>query len=112
MNDVLRYKGYRGVVGFSMEDAVFHGEILGINDVITFESDQASELYNAFVQSVDDYLLTCAKVGKKPEKEYSGTFNIRLNGIAHKLLALKAEEQGVTLNKLVGTVLERFLENG
>ncbi len=40
MNTLL-YKDYIGSVSFSAEDEVFYGKIEHINDLITFESDNA-----------------------------------------------------------------------
>ncbi len=33
---MLKYKGYTGVVQFDDEAMIFHGEVVGLRDVITF----------------------------------------------------------------------------
>jgi predicted HicB family RNase H-like nuclease len=44
MSDTLNYKDYISSVQFSAEDEVFHGKVLGINDLVTFEGKSVTEL--------------------------------------------------------------------
>ena len=110
MSNILEYKGYHGKVEYSVEDQVLFGTILGINDLITFESDNAEEIEENFKEAVDDYLYLCEKYGKEPQKEYSGCLNVRIPKEMHKKLAIKASEAGVTLNKLINQLLEDGLK--
>jgi predicted HicB family RNase H-like nuclease len=41
-NHCLHYKGYAGNIEFSEEDSVFHGKIIGIKSLISFEGDSVS----------------------------------------------------------------------
>ena len=75
MKNVMNYRGYYGSVEFSDEDDVFFGRIIGINDHIIYEGGNAKELRGDFHEAVDEYLETCAQIGKEPEKAYKGTFN-------------------------------------
>jgi len=56
MKDKLEYKGFIGSVYFSSEDAVFHGKIEGIDDLVTFEGITLPDLKTAFEEAVDDYV--------------------------------------------------------
>jgi predicted HicB family RNase H-like nuclease len=78
MKDVLTYKGFIGSVHFSNSDKVFHGKLEGINDLITFEGRNVSELTTAFRGAVNDYLELCKEAGKNPERSYKGSFNVRI----------------------------------
>ena len=69
---MLKYQGYVGHVTFDDEVKIFHGEILGMKDVVTFQGENAQELEQAFKESVDDYLAFCKQLGKAPNKPYSG----------------------------------------
>ena len=51
-----------------------------------------------FYAAVDDYLEFCKEVGKDPEREYKGTFNVRISPELHKKLALRAFKDGCSLN--------------
>lgn len=77
MTNLLIYKDYFGSVEYSANDRVFWGKIEFINDSVTFEAVNADDLEKEFRDTVDDYLETCKKVGKKPEKSYTGELNVR-----------------------------------
>lgn len=62
----LLYKGYYGSVQYEEESATFWGHVLFINDSITYECPE--NILFAFKDAVDDYLETCARLGKEPNK--------------------------------------------
>ncbi|MBB2205471.1 type II toxin-antitoxin system HicB family antitoxin [Gluconacetobacter takamatsuzukensis] len=102
----MTYKGYHARVAFEAEDCVFAGRIAGINDVVTFEGESVGELRAAFEDAVDDYLATCAEVGKSPEKPYSGKIMFRVAPEVHARAALAAELSGVSLNQWAERALD------
>lgn len=53
------YKGYSAQVSMDDDLNIFYGNVMGINDVITFQGSTAEELTKAFHDSVDDYLAFC-----------------------------------------------------
>jgi hypothetical protein len=55
----MTYKGYLGRFEFDSEAGIFHGEVSGLRDVVTFQGRTLTELENAFHESVDDYLDFC-----------------------------------------------------
>ena len=63
---VIEYLGYRATVAFDAEVGLYHGEVIGIRDVITFQAKSASELRDEFAASVDEYLAVCAERGRTP----------------------------------------------
>jgi len=85
MKDILLYKDYLGSVHFNAEDEIFYGKIEGIDDLISFEGSSVKELKKAFEDSVNDYLELCSKAGKKLEKSYKGSFNVRISPEIHKM---------------------------
>ena len=109
MNDIIQYKDYYASVHFSAEDEIFYGKILGINDLVSFEGSSVKELKKSFHEAVDDYLETCAHVGKVPEKTYKGTFNVRIPVELHKEAALFAAINNVSLNDFVKTAINYAL---
>ena len=56
---MLTYKGYMGHAEFDDEVEIFHGEVLELHDVVTFQGKNISELEQAFRDSVEDYLEFC-----------------------------------------------------
>ena len=107
MSDTMTYKGYIGSVHFSAEDEVFHGKIEAINDLIMFEGKSVKELKKAFYEAVDDYLKTCEKIGREPQKTFRGSFNVRIDPEIHRQIAIKAATAGISLNQFVQRALVR-----
>lgn len=107
-NNVLEYKGYHASVSYESETNTLRGVIEGINDFVDFECDDLNDVVREFQNAVDDYLEFCKNVGKDPEKEYKGSFNIRIKPELHKLLALEASCNGESLNRTVERVIENY----
>lgn len=63
----MTYNGYSARPEYSAEDGVFFGRLLGINDLVNFESENVEGLEEEFHQAVDDYLAFCSEIGKQPE---------------------------------------------
>ena len=70
---LLHYKGYTARPEYSVEDCIFYGKILGISDLVDFQSKSAQALEDVFHKAVDDYLAFCATTGKAPQQGYVGT---------------------------------------
>ena len=107
MSDILMYKGYAAKVEFDAEDRIFFGRLAGINDGVGFHADTVTDLVEAFHEAVDDYIETCAKIGKAPEKSYSGKLMLRIDPVLHARLARAAELAGKSLNQLGEDALNR-----
>ena len=103
----LHYKNYTGSVEFSEEDAVFHGKVLGIKALISFEGDSVATITSDFHKAVDEYLSFCEAKGKHPEKPFKGSFNVRISSDLHRKLALTASSRGISLNSLVEDVIRQ-----
>ena len=112
MNDVLEYKGYHTKITFNVESKTLRGVIEGITDFVDFETDNPSEVESEFHAAVDDYLEFCEEVGKEPEKEYKGNFNIRIRPELHKKLAVKALEADESINRTVERAIEEYVNDG
>lgn len=64
---MLKYKGYAGCVIYDDEAHIFHGEIIGIKAVITFQGTTVKEIEQAFIDSIDDYLDWCKEREKRKD---------------------------------------------
>ena len=110
------YKGYSGSIEFDDEDMVFHGRVLGLRDIVTFEAQSAEELVKAFHDSVDDYLAFCKERGLEPQKPYSGKLALRTTPQIHALLSKAATNDGKSINQWISDTLEEVarkrLEDG
>lgn len=107
MSDILAHKGYSARIEFDADDRIFFGRIAGIEDGVGFHADTVADLIAAFHEAVDDYLETCARIGKEPEKAYSGKVMLRVKPELHSRIALAAELSGKSLNQWGEEVLAR-----
>lgn len=101
MKNTLNYKGYSGTVEFSADDEILYGKIIGIRDVVTFEADTVAKLKKAFKEAVNDYIETCQRLGKEADKEYKGSFNVRIKPRIHRLAAVRSAALKISLEKEV-----------
>ena len=105
MSSAMSYKGYSARVEYDDEDGIFTGRIAGIRDGVGFHADTVEGLREAFREAVEDYLETCAKIGKEPQRAYSGQMMFRVNPEVHRKAALAAELAGKSLNQWAEEVL-------
>lgn len=66
MREILKYKGYIGVVKYSPDDTILYGEVIGISDLISYEGNSIENIENDFKKAVNSYLETCIELGKEP----------------------------------------------
>lgn len=105
--NIMSYKGYAARIDYDAEDEIFFGRIAGITDGIGFHADTVADLKAAFHDAVDDYIETCAKIGKDPQKSYSGKMMFRVDPDVHAQAAKAAELSGKSLNQWAAEVLAR-----
>jgi predicted HicB family RNase H-like nuclease len=105
--NMMTYKGYAARIEYSDDDGCFVGHIAGIRDVIGFHGESVAELRDAFSEAVDDYLATCEKLGRPPQKPYSGKVLLRIDPQLHAEAAALAEAQGKSLNAWTQEQIQR-----
>ena len=108
---MMEYKGYFGKVEFDDEANIFHGEVINLRDVVTFQGETVKELRQAFRESVDDYLEFCAVRGEEPEKPYSGKFVVRVDPELHKTISIQAKKTGKSLNAWIHDTLSKIVKD-
>jgi len=108
--NTLSHKGYTGSIEISIEDGCLHGQILFIDDLITYEGKTIPELNKEFSSSVDRYLEYCDKTGKSANKPYSGTFNVRIGQELHRKAAQEALVRNLSLNDYVSQAIKAASE--
>lgn len=105
-NNTFEYKGYVGSIEWSEDDKLFHGRVIGIRSLLSYEGTNINELRQDFIECIDDYLETCKKKGWNPQVPYKGSFNVRVTSDLHRQISEKAMDQGISLNKFVQNALE------
>lgn len=106
MTNTMSYKSYVARVEYDDDDGIFFGRIAGIQAGVGFHAESVSELKAAFQEAVDDYIETCAKIGKEPQKPYSGKVMFRVKPETHRKAAIAAELSGKSLNQWAEDVLD------
>lgn len=106
MSNAMHYKGYSARLEFSEADNLFVGRLLGIADVVGFHADTVADLRHAFEEAVDDYVQTCAQIGKPPQVPASGRLMLRVAPEVHRAALLAAQASGVSLNQWASKVLQ------
>lgn len=106
MNDgnIIEYKGYIGSVEFSEEDSLFHGRVLGIRSMITYEGRTTDELAEDFRGAVDDYLIICEAEGIAPERSCAG--QLKISPDLHKQLEVNASKKHMSVNSYLREILD------
>lgn len=102
---MINYKGYTGVFEFDPTIDGFHGRVVGLQDVVTFEGRSVEELRHEMEESIEDYLELCDEAGKEPERPYRGEFLVRTTPEVHRAVATAAEAAGMSLNAWVETTI-------
>lgn len=103
--NAMTYKGYAARVEFDARDNIFVGRILGIRDIVSFHAETVVKLRKAFGEAVDDYVETCVKLGKTPEKPASGKLMLRVPPEVHGSALAAAQAAGKSLNQWATEVL-------
>ena len=109
--NTLKYKGYIGSVAYSEPDKVFFGKIEGIEGLVNYEGESVQELTAAFHEAVDDYLIFCEEHDWKPQKSYTGVFNVRIAPDTHRDIANLAAEAGISINAFVKRALAEAVKH-
>jgi predicted HicB family RNase H-like nuclease len=98
---MMEHKGYMAQIDYDDDARAFHGE------VITFEGTCVEDLRQAFIDSVEDYLVFYRERGEKPEKPFSGNFMVRIKPELHQKVALKAKIEDKSMNNWIDDFLEK-----
>ena len=98
--------GYTRIVEFDEDAKIFHGEVIGLRDVITFQGQSVDELEKAMADSIDFYLNWCAERDKLPEKPFSGKLLVRTSPEIHSRAAVAAARIRLSLNKYIEKAIE------
>lgn len=109
MANTIQYNGYIGSVNYDDDDAIFYGKLEFINDSVLFEGSTVEELKSMFHQAVDEYLETCQRMGKEPQKPFKGIFNVRVKPELHQKAAMLAISKGIALNQVVAEALTQYV---
>jgi predicted HicB family RNase H-like nuclease len=107
----MQYRDFEGSAEIDTDAMVCRGKILFIDDLVTYKASSPADLVQEFRAAVDDYLETCAQVGKSPQKPCKGQFNVRVTPELHRKAQRRATEENSSLNAVVAIALDRYLND-
>lgn len=105
MSSTMTYKGQTARIEFDARDDILVGRLVGITDVVSFHADNVADLRVAFEEAVDDYLDTCARIGKPAQQPASGKLMLRVPPEVHGAALVAAQAAGTSLNQWAAKVL-------
>ena len=105
--NTMTFKGYTARVELDDRDNILVGRLLGVRDIVGFHADDVAGLRTAFEEAVNDYIETCAKLGKPAEKPASGKMMLRVPPEVHGAALIAAQASGQSLNQWATRALEQ-----
>jgi predicted HicB family RNase H-like nuclease len=106
--NILEYRGYQGTAELDLDRKICRGKVLFITDLVTYETNSIALLQQEFESAIEDYLETCAQLGKEPIKPANGLFNVRVPPELHRDVVLKARREDMTLNEAVNRAIRWY----
>ncbi len=103
---MIEHKGYIGGIS-DLEGGIFHGRVVNIRDVVSFEGKTGDELERAFRDSVEDYISMCEEEGIEPQRGCSGQFRVRMTPELHR----RAHEAAALAEKSLNTLVVEAVED-
>jgi predicted HicB family RNase H-like nuclease len=106
---MTNHKHYTYRVTWSEEDQEYVGLCAEFPSLSFLDQNMASAL-EGIVDLVGEVVVDMAENGERipepiAEKQYSGKFQVRIPPEQHRLLAIKAAEEGVSLNRYISAKL-------
>ncbi len=105
---MLEYKGFYGMVEYDQDVKVFYGNVINVDEILSFRGKDADSLEKSFRNLVDIYIADCKKEGKAPYKPYNGRILVRTNPDLHRRVALLAASKRTSMNDLIENTLEQL----
>jgi len=107
MRNQMQYRGYTGSVAFSEEDGVFHGKVLGISDLISYEGESVQALTTEFRESINEYFAFCKENDREPDAPFQSPYPLRIEPDLRRKAETAAYDAGISFNEYVKQSLLR-----
>ncbi len=111
MENILEHCGVKARIAFDPDIDMFRGEILGLSGSADFYAEDISSLKQELENSLDVYLEACKDEKIEPYKNYNGKISFRTEGELHYKLDVMASSLGMSINKLLGRIVESEIRN-
>ena len=105
----MEIDGYRALIQFDPDIAMFRGEFIGLNGGADFYAADVDGLRKEGAASLKVFLEMCREDGVEPRRSYSGRFNLRISPELHASAAAAASAEGKSLNQWIAGTLGAIL---
>lgn len=97
MKKIIKHDHFTGEYEFVEDENIWFGTLVGIRDLVTFESDTEEGIKPAFMEMIEEYKELCKEVGKPAPTP--GTTKETLKAIGMLFLSILA---AVTMLAILG----------
>lgn len=104
---MMTYKNYLAKVQFDDGANIFHGEVINIRDVVTFEGASVEELHKSFKESIDDYNEFCQSRNEQPDTPMNGYLALNVPISNQQLIRNAAKKSGKEFDEWIIEVLKK-----
>ena len=61
----VEYKGYVGSIEYDLEDRIYYGQLLDIDDSVGYHADNIISLEKSYHEAVEDYIELKKEIGQE-----------------------------------------------
>ena len=101
MINMMTFDGCNAVIKYDPDIEMFRGEFINLNGGADFYADSIESLKQEGSKSLRLFLDACRERKIKPQRNYSGKFNVRIPTELHADIVSKATVEGKSLNQWV-----------
>lgn len=108
--NIISYKGFDAVIGYSTEDEEFFGNVVGIEPHgVNFGGKSVGELKKHMKESIDGYLDFCKEKNIEPQKPFSGRITYRTTPKKHAEISQLVIKTGQgSINAFIDEAIARY----
>jgi predicted HicB family RNase H-like nuclease len=103
----MTYKNYKAKIIYLEKENIFHGEVINIKDVITFQGTTVNELKQEFIVSIEDYFEFCKSRNEKPELPFNGFIYLQIPIESQQKLFNAARNSGMEFEDWIMDILNK-----
>lgn len=107
MTNTMTIEGYDAVIQYDPDIKMFRGEFVGLTGGADFYAASVAALEKEGRASLRVFLTMCMEKNLEPRRAFSGRFVVRIPPKLHERVTEAAAAQGVSINQLVQSALER-----
>lgn len=102
----MKYKGYVAEIRYDEKTDCFHGDVLNVHAVITFQGNSTSRLLQEFKKSINEYFAVCLENSIPIEKPFKDAVSFRICPRLRRDVLVAAKKKNMTMNAWIEELLQ------